>query len=497
MPSPVASSDYTPPQTRNVTAQPLTSKLSAKEALKYDKVFSFFSQKISVNAGMYMNGSNVQFTVDGVETGLRLAYQMLRSVIGEQPHVKRKLKYTLGPERSQGVSNARIGRQKFLDMAMIARATSVAFPLIRTQAQNLDSLTESKGKYALFKDFYDADFIQETSAPFNIEITFSRKYIQDPKGDLGPNRRFISSGNAWMLPAGDFACHPYDPALSKEGCVYDNYARLSPLPLYLPNKRIRTWADGIEHYMREVALRISGQTSVAFTALHLRIEKDWTKWFSKGLCFNGTEIVRRAVVAARREQCPSRACPVAIYVMGNAYSDFNITWPSGVHHFSKYDILAHKIPSDTGSALVDAELGLRADVFVGTPRSGHSSIIFEDRHLLRKRCYAYERYTHACDQYVVNPMPEAIYCDSPACACRYGALRNHCLNMHCITTGICNVSFGEKTRTILNPKKRARDNRENSKAFVNKMTPMGTQYDAQVEPRKLKFTRLHSLKRRD
>lgn len=425
------------------TATRNTRKLNTSEAAKYERVFQYFKTKEPIHTTLRGTGHNVTYDIDGIDTDLLAAYEMLVSVVGDAPAHPHGLIYTMGPEKSQGVSNARIARSRFFELALLSKTSTVRLPLIRSHAKNLDSLEEKKGVYSGFDEFYDVGFLKRTSEPLNVQIAFSTKIVKSDSDANSGSRRYSPSAKAWSLPPGDSVCHPIDPALSKPLCVgYDNYARLAPLPMHLAAQPIRKQADTLERGLRDAALRVSNSKSANFVALHMRLEKDWTKWFAQGLCFNGTEIARRTVAAARREMCGSAECPVVVYVMGNPYADLDIEWPKNTHHFSKYDFIREaSVTSDTASALIDADIALRANMFVGTPRSGHSSIIYWDRHLLRKRSWQYERYTHLCDKYVDTPMPEAETCDSAETACRYGAFRTLCLNMHCLTTGLCNFSY--------------------------------------------------------
>lgn len=426
----------------NASAVPFTEHLGEQESTKYLSAFAFFRNKIPLNDTYNDNGS-VHYRIGGVEEGLFEAYKVLLTIVGKAALHRHGLRYAMGPERSQGVNNARISRQRFLELALVKKSARITFPMIRSQAKNLDSFNKRTESYDLFSKYYDQKFFLSTSEPLNVKFRFSKTPQKDRKNYRGSSRKYLSSSRAWQLPAGDVACHPINPAYSRPGCVgHDNYARLSPLPMYLPSRSILNMSDIIELHLRNAAVSATGGKSAAFMALHLRLEKDWTKWFSKGICFNGTEVVRRAVEVARRTMCQSDDCPIVLFLMGNAYGDNKILWPKNVYHFSKLDFInAESITSDTMSALIDAELALRAELFVGTPRSGHSSIIMWDRHLLRKQSFIYERYVHICSNYLKIPMPEAVNCDAPQCSCLYGAFRTQCLNMHCITTGVCNFSF--------------------------------------------------------
>jgi hypothetical protein len=407
-----------------------------------EETFQFFQTKLPISrGGRGQTAASGTYKIDGIEDGFREAFQMIKQVIGGNKRETNGIQYaSLGVERNQGVSNARIARIKFMQLEMKRGVESVGLPPIRNHAINLDKLEGKKAKYSSFEGFYNADFFKETSEPLNLHI----KFVTTTGGSL-------SSAAAWKINTNEYACHPTDPSQCKAGCQKDgDYARLAPLPLHLSGSGIRRLADAIETGLREAALGMpgggggGGARSPAFAAVHVRLEKDWTRWHAEGICYNGTEIARRTVYAARKDFCDfNDPCPIVIYVMGNAFSDFNITWPPNTRAFTKFDFISSSdVGNDAIGGLVDAEVSLRADVFVGTPRSGHSSMVFWDRHLLRKRSWRYERYTGDCGKYAASPMPEAERSDSAANACLYGAFRSQCLNMHCLTTGrSCNFSF--------------------------------------------------------
>ena len=401
----------------------------------YREVFAYFSDKKPI---VEVYTSN--YTVGGLKDQFRIAYDKLRNVIPPyRAHFLSAVKKTLTPELQQGVNNARIARMKFLQRALSTGVKKIILPAIRCQAINLDKLNGIRGKRSDFEQFgyyYDTPFFKETSA--HLEVTFEMSTFRQAR----ENGMTMSSKIAWGLPEMPYACHPLRLDSKKDCLGQNHYAELSPLPIHLASESISNISDKIEAGLRRAALEITGSRRAAFVAVHLRLEKDWTKWHSSGICFNGSEIIRRVVTVARLEMCDNKLCPLVVYVMGSNYSDFDIVWPVNTRHFTKFDFIdSTYVNSDTKSALVDADIALRADMFVGTPRSGHSSMIFWDRHLLRKRNWRYERYTSKCEQYINRPMAEAESCDSPECACRYGAFRSACLNMHCLTVGICNYSF--------------------------------------------------------